>query len=73
MKGLGASSRLFELQDQKPAIPLSGGKIIDDIRNEIRFEGVAFGYPDREPLFNDISFRIPAGSVTGKLFNSFTV
>jgi ABC-type multidrug transport system fused ATPase/permease subunit len=64
MKGLGASSRLFELQGQKPTIPLHGGKIIDDIKHEIKFESVAFGYPDRDPLFNDISFRIPAGSVT---------
>jgi ABC-type multidrug transport system fused ATPase/permease subunit len=64
MKGLGASSRLFELHDQKPTIPLHGGKVIDDVKQEIRFESVAFGYPDRAPLFNDISFRVPAGSVT---------
>ncbi|KAI6199684.1 hypothetical protein M3Y96_00653000 [Aphelenchoides besseyi] len=64
MKGLGASSRLFELQSQKPAVPLTGGKHINDIKSEIRFEGVAFSYPDRERLFNDITFRVPAGSVT---------
>ena len=64
MKGLGASSRLFELQGQKPTIPLHGGRIIKDIEHEIRFESVAFGYPERAPLFNDISFRIPAGKVT---------
>jgi ABC-type multidrug transport system fused ATPase/permease subunit len=64
MKGLGASSRLFELHDQKPTIPLSGGKIINDITQDIRFESVAFAYPNRAPLFNDISFRIPAGSIT---------
>ncbi|KAI6221793.1 hypothetical protein M3Y99_01538800 [Aphelenchoides fujianensis] len=64
MKGLGASSRLFELQDQKPAVPLTGGLPIKDIEREIRFEGVGFHYPEREHLFNDITFRIPAGSVT---------
>jgi len=43
---------------------MHGGKVIDDITKEIRFESVAFGYPERAPLFNDISFRVPAGSVT---------
>ncbi|CAD5231982.1 unnamed protein product [Bursaphelenchus xylophilus] len=64
MKGLGASSRLFELQSQKPTIPLTGGLKIEDITREIRYEGIGFSYPNRAPLFNDVTFRIPAGKIT---------
>jgi len=64
MKGLGASSRLFELKNRMPAIPITGGKRIEDIRHEIKFESVAFGYSDRMPIFHDVSFRIPVGKVT---------
>lgn len=64
MKGLGASSRLFELQSQKPSIPLTGGRKIDNIHREIRYEGVGFSYPDRSPLFNDVTFQVPAGKIT---------
>ena len=81
MKGLGASSRLFELKDQKPQIPLTGARIlhtrifkkkhlcivgglkINDIKREVRFENVSFAYPDRPPLFTDVTFRVPAGKV----------
>lgn len=31
MKGLGASTRLFELQNQVSKIPLTGGKVIKDV------------------------------------------
>nr|CAD2156307.1 unnamed protein product [Meloidogyne enterolobii] len=64
MRGLGASSRLFELRDTKPKIPLSGGICLTDLKEGIRFESVAFSYPDRDPIFNDITFKIPVGSTT---------
>jgi ABC-type multidrug transport system fused ATPase/permease subunit len=80
MKGLGASARLFELRNRQPAIPitgeymrdvlftnitvLSGGKLIDDVRKEIRFENVGFSYTERLPIFYDISFCIPVGKIT---------
>uniref|UniRef100_A0A915LRN8 ABC transporter domain-containing protein n=1 Tax=Meloidogyne javanica TaxID=6303 RepID=A0A915LRN8_MELJA len=64
MRGLGASSRLFELRDTKPKIPLSGGVCLTDLKEGIRFESVAFSYPDRDPIFNDITFKIPVGSTT---------
>ncbi|CAJ0938919.1 unnamed protein product, partial [Mesorhabditis belari] len=64
MKGLGASSRLFELKDARPAIPLHGGVLKDGVQQHIRFEDVSFGYPDRDELFHGLSFTIPAGKVT---------
>uniref|UniRef100_A0AC34QXF1 Uncharacterized protein n=2 Tax=Panagrolaimus sp. JU765 TaxID=591449 RepID=A0AC34QXF1_9BILA len=64
MKGLGASQRLFQLADEKPTIPLIGGKIIDDVVHGIRFEGVGFSYPERDQIFNDVTCKIPAGKIT---------
>uniref|UniRef100_A0A1I7XFP8 ABC transporter domain-containing protein n=1 Tax=Heterorhabditis bacteriophora TaxID=37862 RepID=A0A1I7XFP8_HETBA len=64
MKGLGASSRLFELQNTKPLIPLEGGVKKGNVVDAIRFERVAFAYPERDPLFHNISFEVPAGKIT---------
>ncbi|KAF7633257.1 hypothetical protein Mgra_00007358 [Meloidogyne graminicola] len=64
MRGLGASSRLFELRDTKPRIPLSGGICLTDLKEGIKFESVAFSYPDRDPIFNDVTFKIPLSSTT---------
>ncbi|EYC21209.1 hypothetical protein Y032_0020g59 [Ancylostoma ceylanicum] len=64
MKGLGASSRLFELRNTRPRIPLEGGVKKGNVEEAIRFERVAFAYPGRDPLFHNISFEIPAGSIT---------
>ncbi|KAL7073600.1 hypothetical protein ACQ4LE_006938 [Meloidogyne hapla] len=64
MRGLGASSRLFELRDTKPKIPLSGDICLTDLKEGIRFESVAFSYPDRDPIFNDVTFKIPLASTT---------
>ncbi|CAJ0582374.1 unnamed protein product, partial [Mesorhabditis spiculigera] len=64
MKGLGASSRLFELKNAQPAIPLHGGVLKNGVQHGIRFEDVSFGYPARDELFHGLSFMIPAGKVT---------
>ncbi|PAV56512.1 hypothetical protein WR25_00214 [Diploscapter pachys] len=64
MKGLGASNRLFELKDRQPLIPLEGGIYKGTVNKEIRFQNVSFGYPERDPLFNDVTFSIPAGKIT---------
>lgn len=35
-----------------------------DLVDGITFENVSFGYPNRPPLFTDISFHMPAGKTT---------
>ncbi|GMT12057.1 hypothetical protein PFISCL1PPCAC_3354 [Pristionchus fissidentatus] len=64
MKGLGASARLFELRDQQAVIPLEGGKKKENVESEIKFENVTFAYPERDRLFSNISFQVPAGKIT---------
>lgn len=64
MKGVGAASRLFELQDREPTISPTKGKPVVSARGPIRFEGVSFAYPTRPAvtIFSDLDFTIPQGS-----------
>jgi putative ABC transport system ATP-binding protein len=64
MKGVGAASRLFELQDRNPTIsPTVGSKVIS-ARGPIRFENLTFAYPTRPAvnIFNNLNFEIPQGT-----------
>ncbi|KAG4305572.1 hypothetical protein PORY_001128 [Pneumocystis oryctolagi] len=63
MKGLGASSRLFELMDKKPIIK-SIGIPVTSIKGAINFEDVCFAYPSRPniPIFSRLSFTIEQGT-----------
>jgi putative ABC transport system ATP-binding protein len=64
MKGVGAATRLFELQDRNPTIsPTVGDKVVS-ARGNIEFKNVAFAYPTRPAvsIFEDLSFTIPQGS-----------
>lgn len=64
MKGVGAASRLFELQDREPTIsPTKGTKVVT-ARGPIRFENVTFSYPTRPavPIFKELNFEIPQGT-----------
>ncbi|KAK0363323.1 ATP-binding cassette permease mdl1 [Friedmanniomyces endolithicus] len=64
MKGVGAASRLFELQDRQSEISPTKGDPVKSARGAIEFKGVAFAYPTRPAvkIFNDLSFTIPQGS-----------
>ncbi|KAK6049886.1 hypothetical protein COOONC_12610 [Cooperia oncophora] len=70
MKGLGASSRLFELRNTQPRIPLEGGIQKSNVEDAIRFDRVVFAYPGRDPLFHNISFTVPAGQITALVGSS---
>lgn len=64
MKGVGAASRLFELQDRKPSIPSTVGIKVKSAQGPIRFTDVTFAYPTRPAvtIFNGLNFEIPSGS-----------
>ncbi|KAF7161803.1 hypothetical protein CNMCM5623_007268 [Aspergillus felis] len=64
MKGVGAASRLFELQDRQPTISPTKGEKVVSARGPIRFENVTFSYPTRPavPIFKDLNFEIPQGT-----------
>ena len=64
MKGVGAASRLFELQDRRPGIHQTVGTPVKSARGVIKFSDVSFAYPTRPAvnIFNGLSFEIPSGS-----------
>ena len=64
MKGVGAASRLFELQDRKPAIAPTVGKAVKSARGPIEFKNVTFSYPTRPAvqIFEDLNFTIDQGT-----------
>lgn len=64
MKGVGAATRLFELQDRKPTISPTTGVQVKSARGPIRFENLSFSYPTRPgvSIFKNLHFEIPQGS-----------
>ncbi|KAH6669115.1 ABC transporter [Plectosphaerella plurivora] len=64
MKGVGAASRLFELQDRHPTISQTVGKKVTSAQGPIKFTDVSFAYPTRPAvkIFNGLNFEIPSGS-----------
>ncbi|MBZ3882529.1 ATP-binding cassette sub-family B member 10, mitochondrial [Sciurus carolinensis] len=68
MKGLGAGSRLWELLERQPQLPVDEGVTLHEksFQGALQFKNVHFAYPARPevPIFQDFSLSIPAGSVT---------
>lgn len=64
MKGVGAASRLFELQDREPTIKTTVGTKVHSARGAIKFEDVSFSYPTRPAvqIFDSMSFEITPGT-----------
>ncbi|OBT45843.1 hypothetical protein VE00_03866 [Pseudogymnoascus sp. WSF 3629] len=64
MKGVGAASRLFELQDRKPTIHATVGQPVKSAQGPITFKDVHFAYPTRPAvdIFSGLDFTIPSGS-----------
>ncbi|KAF1988846.1 ABC transport system ATP-binding protein [Aulographum hederae CBS 113979] len=64
MKGVGAASRLFELQDRKPSMSPTKGDPVPDAKGPIAFKDVSFSYPTRPAvsIFNGLTLTIEQGS-----------
>ncbi|XP_014259486.1 ATP-binding cassette sub-family B member 10, mitochondrial isoform X2 [Cimex lectularius] len=72
-KGLGASTRLWELIERDPKIVPYGGlrpKIMPT--GEINFENVVFSYPSRpdQKVLNKLSLRLNSGKITAVVGSS---
>ena len=66
-KALGASTRLFQLIDRVPAIPIAGGKILScHLNGDILFQNITFNYPARENclILKDFTLHVPPCSIT---------
>jgi ABC-type bacteriocin/lantibiotic exporter with double-glycine peptidase domain len=56
-----ALERVSALYDIVPEENIGDGKTVERLTGEIEFKNVSFAYDAREPILNDISFRIQAG------------
>lgn len=53
--------RVSALFDIVPEEKIGVGKTVDRLKGEIEFKNVSFSYDDREPVLEDVSFRIHPG------------
>ena len=65
-RAMASTTRVLDLLDTPIAIP-GGSRRLEtgDVRGEIQFEGVNFGYGGRKRLLNNFQLSIPAGSTIG--------
>jgi putative ABC transport system ATP-binding protein len=64
MRGAGAATRLFELQDTKPRIKQTIGNPVSSAQGAVKFTNVHFAYPTRQDvkIFKGLNFEIPSGT-----------
>ncbi|MEM1417846.1 MAG: ABC transporter ATP-binding protein [Myxococcota bacterium] len=64
-RSMASANRLLDVLDLGREDP--GGASADPavFRGDLRFEGVSFAYPERDPLFEGLDLTIPAGSFVG--------
>ncbi len=69
-KGIAAADSIFRVLDTE-AEQDSGTVAVDRVRGDIEFVDVSFSYPgDDRPVLQNISFKVPAGSVTALVGHS---
>jgi len=56
-----ALERVSALFDIVPEEKMGVGKTVERLKGEIEFKNVSFSYDDREPVLEDVSFRISPG------------
>ncbi|KAL5483290.1 MDL1 [Sanghuangporus weigelae] len=63
MRAVGAGTRIFELLERQPAIPLIGQPVSPDRRGLIHFENVSFEYPSRRgtKVLKDFEMKLDVG------------
>lgn len=65
MQAAGASEKVFEYINRKPAISDHGSLVPDDIQGHIEFKNVCFSYPSRPnvQVLRNISFTVKPGEI----------
>lgn len=66
-KALGASTRLFELIEREPKIPVQGGRVLkENLSGNVIFDNISFAYPVRieSQILKNLTLEIEKCSVT---------
>ncbi|MCP9890927.1 ABC transporter ATP-binding protein [Cyanobium sp. Aljojuca 7D2] len=65
-RAMASTNRVLNLLDTPIAIASGQQRLpLGQVKGELRFEGVSFGYAGREPLLRRFDLTIPAGSTLG--------
>lgn len=65
-KSIGAATRIWEIMDREPLIPIKGDSIpIGTPEGLIEFKDIAFAYPSRDDvhIFDNLQLEIPPGKM----------
>jgi len=62
-RAMAGAERVFEVVDMTPEVEASGKP--HDIRGEVEFRNVRFGYDKSNPVLKNISFKVAAGEMIG--------
>lgn len=61
--GMVSSERVFKILDTKDRIEDKGEKELQDVKGEIEFKDVSFGYKEGEPIIKNLSFKAEPGKM----------
>ncbi|MEJ5250826.1 MAG: ABC transporter ATP-binding protein [Chthonomonadetes bacterium] len=66
-----AAERVFEILDTEPDVRDAEDAIpLPDVRGEVEFRNVTFGYDKHKPVLKNISFKVEAGEMIGLVGHS---
>ncbi len=65
MHMINSLDRMYEILDEEPDITDAPVTVDHDIRGDVRFESVTFGYDPGKPVLKDISFDVKQGEMIG--------
>ena len=61
-RAMASGARIFELMDVEPeVVDRPGGRKVEAVSGDVRFEGVGFHYVEGEPVLQDVDLHVPAG------------
>ena len=60
-----ALERIYDILEEETELPELPGAVFRELRGEVEFDGVSFGYRSYEPVLEDISFKVRAGEMIG--------
>jgi subfamily B ATP-binding cassette protein MsbA len=61
--GMVSSERVFKILNTKDRIEDSGELELENVKGEIEFKNVVFGYKEGEPIIKDLSFKAEPGKM----------
>ncbi len=59
---MAAAERVFEVLDEQEQVPDNPlASVVGEVKGDVRFEGVQFGYDQSEPLYQDLNIDVRQG------------